>query len=120
MRAYLHDLLTPHYRIEEAKDGQAGLDAARRLAAEGHALGADSGALPRADAQTTKADATIIAPDLGATASKCVIAIRTDNCCTALCDLSGADPCIAPATCVQVLMGPAPGFEDIGACFVPA
>ena len=35
MRAYLHGLLAPHYRVEEAEDGLAGLEAARRLAADG-------------------------------------------------------------------------------------
>jgi hypothetical protein len=44
----------------------------------------------------------------------------TANCCTNLCDLSGPDPCGAPATCAQVIESPAPGFESIGACFVPA
>lgn len=34
MRAYLRDLLAPHYHVEMASDGQAGLDTARRLAAE--------------------------------------------------------------------------------------
>ena len=34
MRAYLRVLLAPHYHVEMADDGQAGLDAACRLAAE--------------------------------------------------------------------------------------
>lgn len=42
------------------------------------------------------------------------------GCCASLCDLSGADPCVAPATCNSVLEASAPGFESIGACFVPA
>jgi hypothetical protein len=37
-----------------------------------------------------------------------------------LCDLGGADPCDVPATCNAVIDAPAPGFEGIGACFVPA
>jgi DNA-binding response OmpR family regulator len=37
MRAYLRDLLVPHYHVEEAADGEAGLAAARRLAAEDRA-----------------------------------------------------------------------------------
>jgi hypothetical protein len=41
------------------------------------------------------------------------------NCCTSLCDLSGPEPCTAPSTCHSVLANPAPGFGDIGACFVP-
>ncbi|MCA9648811.1 MAG: hypothetical protein KC501_02825 [Myxococcales bacterium] len=44
----------------------------------------------------------------------------SDNCCVSVCDLSEADPCVAPSTCNPVIEGPAPGFEDIGACFVPA
>lgn len=43
-----------------------------------------------------------------------------DNCCVPLCDLSEDDPCATPSTCNAVLAGPAPGFEDIGACFVPS
>lgn len=35
MRAYLRGLLAPHYAVEEAADGRAGLEAARRLAAAG-------------------------------------------------------------------------------------
>jgi DNA-binding response OmpR family regulator len=36
MCAYLRVLLAPHYHVEMACDGQAGLDTARGLAAEGH------------------------------------------------------------------------------------
>lgn len=42
------------------------------------------------------------------------------GCCAPLCDLSGTDPCSAPATCTSVIDSPAPGFDEIGACFVPA
>ena len=42
------------------------------------------------------------------------------GCCASLCDLGGADPCDVPATCNVVIDAPAPGFEEIGACFVPA
>ena len=42
------------------------------------------------------------------------------NCCAPLCDLEAMDACGAPATCNAVLAAPAPGFEAIGACFVPA
>ena len=35
LRAYLGQHLAPHYRLEEAADGQAGLEAARRLAEAG-------------------------------------------------------------------------------------
>ena len=42
------------------------------------------------------------------------------GCCVSLCDLDSVDPCDAPATCNNALEAPAPGFESIGACFVPA
>jgi len=44
----------------------------------------------------------------------------TAGCCTPLCDLDGGAGCSAPATCSPALEGPAPGFESVGACFVPA
>ncbi|MEM7154333.1 MAG: hypothetical protein AAF799_15915 [Myxococcota bacterium] len=44
----------------------------------------------------------------------------TDNCCVPLCDVTEDDLCASPSTCTEILQGPAPGFEDIGACFVPA
>ncbi len=44
----------------------------------------------------------------------------TAGCCVSVCDLDAADTCSAPSTCTSVLEGPAPGFEAIGACFVPA
>lgn len=44
----------------------------------------------------------------------------TAGCCTSLCDLDSVAGCSAPATCSPALEGPAPGFESIGACFVPA
>ncbi len=44
----------------------------------------------------------------------------TDNCCAGLCDLSENDPCASPSTCNSILQAAAPGFEEIGACFVPA
>jgi hypothetical protein len=44
----------------------------------------------------------------------------TESCCTNLCDLSGPDPCATPSICGAVLSGAAPGYEDVGACFVPA
>lgn len=42
------------------------------------------------------------------------------GCCVTFCDLNGPDTCSAPATCTSALEAPAPGFESIGACFVPA
>jgi hypothetical protein len=42
------------------------------------------------------------------------------SCCSTLCDLSGGDPCPGASTCNTVLTSPAPGFDGIGACFVPA
>jgi hypothetical protein len=44
----------------------------------------------------------------------------SDSCCTNLCDRSGPDPCTSPAICNGILSSPAPGFENVGACFVPA
>ncbi len=42
------------------------------------------------------------------------------GCCVSVCDLDAGDTCDAPSTCTAVLEAPAPGFEAIGACFVPA
>jgi len=44
----------------------------------------------------------------------------SSGCCVSLCDLDALDPCNAPSTCNAALEAPAPGFESIGACFVPA
>jgi len=52
----------------------------------------------------------------GALVPDCV----TDNCCTPVCDVTEAMPCSSPAICSELLPGAAPGFEEIGACFVPA
>ena len=41
------------------------------------------------------------------------------SCCTALCDLSEADPCMAPMICGDVPLDPQPGLENVGACYVP-
>ena len=51
MRTYLCDLLAPHYAVEGAADGQAGLDAARRLHADGRppALVLSDVVMPRLD-----------------------------------------------------------------------
>lgn len=43
----------------------------------------------------------------------------TDNCCTTVCDTTDANPCVSPSSCIPLLSGAAPGFESIGACFVP-
>jgi len=42
------------------------------------------------------------------------------NCCVPLCELDEVGGCSSPATCNSALLAPAPGFENIGACFVPA
>ncbi len=43
------------------------------------------------------------------------------NCCTNTCDLElGDDQCVSPSLCRPLFSEPAPGFEGIGACFVPA
>lgn len=44
----------------------------------------------------------------------------TGLCCTAICDLTGPDTCVAPATCNEAFSSPAPGYEWVGACFVPS
>jgi len=44
----------------------------------------------------------------------------TQGCCVTLCDLDAQSTCSAPTTCTPALESPAPGFEAIGACFVPA
>ncbi len=49
-----------------------------------------------------------------------VPACETTNCCVPLCDLDAVDSCSAPSTCSAALGTAAPGFENIGACFVPA
>jgi hypothetical protein len=41
------------------------------------------------------------------------------SCCTTLCDVTDGG-CTAPSTCTAVFGAPAPGFETIGACFVPS
>jgi hypothetical protein len=40
-------------------------------------------------------------------------------CCTSVCDLDGSGTCASPATCNPLTDDPPPGFEHIGACFVP-
>lgn len=43
------------------------------------------------------------------------------GCCTSTCVVSGdPDQCPSPTLCVGLFAAPAPGFEDVGACFVPA
>lgn len=43
------------------------------------------------------------------------------SCCTNVCDLEAGDAqCPAPTLCRSLFAMPAPGFETIGACFVPA
>jgi hypothetical protein len=42
------------------------------------------------------------------------------SCCTPVCDATDPDACAAPATCSPVFAAPAPGYETIGACFVPS
>lgn len=52
----------------------------------------------------------------GALVPECI----NPDCCASLCDLTEPDSCSAPAVCNQLIEAPAPGFETIGACFVPA
>ncbi len=43
----------------------------------------------------------------------------TGFCCTALCDTDGAETCPVPATCNPAFTDPAPGYESVGACYIP-
>jgi hypothetical protein len=49
-----------------------------------------------------------------------VLGCTDSSCCTSLCELSDSDPCPQPSTCNALFPNPAPGFADVGACFVPA
>lgn len=60
------------------------------------------------------------APGLACVPGALIPGCTSDNCCTPLCDINEADPCASPSTCQSILMNAAPGFEEIGACFVPA
>ena len=44
----------------------------------------------------------------------------TGLCCTSLCDVSELDECASPMSCFPVFPNPAPGFEGLGVCLVPA
>ena len=45
---------------------------------------------------------------------------NSGNCCTNTCDLAGgSDQCVAPSLCRALFPSPAPGFENVGACFIP-
>lgn len=48
-----------------------------------------------------------------------VIGCEEQSCCTALCDLSDADPCQSPMSCGELPLDPQPGLEDVGACYLP-
>jgi hypothetical protein len=60
------------------------------------------------------------APGLACLPGALVPGCSTDNCCSILCDTTDPDPCASPASCLPLLESPAPGFESIGACYVPA
>lgn len=45
---------------------------------------------------------------------------NSPSCCTTTCDLTEADTCPSPTICEPLFPTPAPGFENVGACFVPA
>ena len=55
--------------------------------------------------------------EAGALIPEC--ASPTGYCCTALCDLDAADPCASPAFCNPLFDDPGPGYEWVGACYVP-
>ncbi len=43
-----------------------------------------------------------------------------DACCTTVCDLNlGDEQCPSPSLCRPLFSAPAPGFEAVGACYVP-
>ncbi len=44
----------------------------------------------------------------------------TGFCCTSVCDQTDGSECVAPTSCNPVLSDPAPGFDHIGACYVPS
>jgi len=44
----------------------------------------------------------------------------TGFCCTPICDTNNVDTCESPATCNPAFINPAPGYEWVGACFVPS
>lgn len=44
----------------------------------------------------------------------------TEFCCTAICDQDLGDTCSAPASCKELFTDPDPGYEWVGACYVPA
>jgi len=44
----------------------------------------------------------------------------TGLCCTSICDLESTDICAPPATCNPAFPDPAPGYEWVGACYVPS
>lgn len=45
----------------------------------------------------------------------------SSNCCTSSCEISEGDgQCASPSLCESLFPDPAPGYENIGACFVPA
>lgn len=53
----------------------------------------------------------------GALVPDCV----SGSCCTNTCDTNGpAAQCASPTLCTSMFTFPAPGFESVGACFVPA
>lgn len=44
----------------------------------------------------------------------------SSGCCTPVCDQNGGDEqCTVPSLCKVLFPEPAPGFEDLGACYVP-
>jgi hypothetical protein len=48
-----------------------------------------------------------------------VLGCESGFCCTNVCDLTEDDTCESPATCNPLEQGAPPGFEHIGACYVP-
>lgn len=61
------------------------------------------------------------APTYACMAGALVPDCGSGHCCTSTCDLSlGDSQCVSPARCKPLFPTPAPGFDHVGACFVPA
>lgn len=80
---------------------------------------------PRPDDTGTTAESCNIVQDSGCTegyvceTGGIIPECTEQSCCTALCDLTDANPCKAPMVCGPLPLDPQPGLENVGACYVP-
>lgn len=44
----------------------------------------------------------------------------TDYCCSHVCDKDLGDNCVSPSSCHDLFTDPSPGYEWVGACYIPA